>query len=148
MSLPLRNSWPAPHIVDRGGLDTSFPRSLSLKHITIGLEYPCKGFGECIERDFSLDLYAPNAAKNMMEEFRSTSALKTLEIWSTGGVSYRRYRERGKNCESEGMLAIGTRYVYRLLYACSDKKTTVYSDWMRILRTWTVFPKSDERSRR
>jgi hypothetical protein len=148
MALALRGSWQTPHIVDRGGIDTWFPRSPSLKHITIGREYACKGFGACIDRDFALDLYAPEAAKKMMEEFRTTPTLKTLETWSAGGVSYRRYRERGDNCESEGMLAIGTRYVYRLFYACADKKSAVYTDWMRILRLWTVFPKSDERSRR
>ncbi len=148
MSLPMRGSWQTPHIVDRGAVDSLFPRSPSLKHITVGKQQECIGFGTCIERDFTLDLYAPDAAKKMMEEFRNTSTLKTLETWSTGGVSYRRYRERGENCEAEGMLAIGTRYVYRLLYECADKKSAVYSDWMRILRTWTVFSKSDERSRR
>ncbi len=148
MMMPVRENWRDVHIVDRGGLDEWFPRSVSVKHITIGHEYPCKGFGECIKRDFSLDLYPPEAAKKMMEEFRNTPALKTLETWSIRDVSYRRYRERGENCESEGMLAIGTRYVYRLLYPCNDKKSPVYSDWMRILRSWTVFAKSDERSRR
>ena len=148
MGIPLRARWPAPQIVDRGSVDKWFPHSPSLKHISIGTQRKCQGFGACIERDFSLDLYAPDAAKRMMDEFRNTPALKTLETWSAGGVSYRRYRERGENCETEGMLSIGTRYVYRLIYECTDRKSAVYSDWMRILRLWTVFPKSDERSRR
>jgi hypothetical protein len=148
MAATLRSSWPTPQIVDRGAIDHFFPRSPSLKHITIGKERMCKGFGTCIERDFSLDLYAPDRAGHLTDELRNTATIKTVETWSTGGVSYRRYRERGENCETEGMLAIGSRYVYRLIYACADKKSATYSDWIRILRTWTVYPTSDERSRR
>jgi hypothetical protein len=144
----VRGSWPTAQIVDRGQIDQLFPRKPSIKHITIGAQKMCKGFGACIERDFSLDLYPADSAQLLIEKLRNDSTIKTLETWSTGGVSYRRYRERGTSCESEGMLAIGPRYVYRLLYECADKKSAIYSDWMRILRTWTVFTKSDERSRR
>jgi hypothetical protein len=147
-ALHLRESWPAPQIVERGAVDQAFPKSPSIKHISIGAQGNCKGFGDCIERDFTLDLYSPEDATRMTNDLRKNSSIKTLETWSDRGISYRRYRERGERCDSEGMLAIGPRYVYRLLYECSDKKSSTYSDWMRILRTWTVYPKSDERSRR
>lgn|GEM_PF-3175585 len=148
MGLSLRASWPMPHIVDRGNMDKWFPSSPSLKHISLGARQACKGLGECVKRDFMIDLYAPEKAQKFTEDLRTRTAITTLETWSARGVSYRRYKERGERCESEGMIAIGPRFVYRLLYECAEKKSALYSDWMRILRTWSVFPKSDERSRR
>lgn len=148
MSIPYRSLWPEPHIVERGTIDRDFPRRPSVKHITIGALPPCKGTSECIEREFTLDLYPVEETAELWREFEKDPAIRVTESEFAESIRYARYRERGERCTNEGRFAIGPHYVYRLLASCLKEKSEMYTYWLRMLRGFTVFPARDPRSRR
>ncbi|OGJ57809.1 hypothetical protein A2881_05725 [Candidatus Peribacteria bacterium RIFCSPHIGHO2_01_FULL_55_13] len=147
-SLTYRSLWPKPHVVERGMTDKFFPRGPSEKRITFGPHAKCRGFGTCIERDFTMDLYPTDNTDDLVREFREDPTIRVFETRQAGAISYFRYRESSQECVSEGLLALGPYQNYRLHAQCIRTIDPSYSSWLRILRTFVVYPKSDPRSRR
>ncbi|TSC59271.1 MAG: hypothetical protein Greene041662_595 [Candidatus Peregrinibacteria bacterium Greene0416_62] len=148
MSIPYRSTWPEPHIVQRGMTDRNVPKRPSVKHITIGERRSCRGIGDCIERDFILDLYPVEDRADIWRDFEKDATIRVTESWFQGSIHSTRYRERGERCTNEGLLVIGPNEVYRLLAPCLKQKSEAYAYWLRLLRGFTVYPASDPRSRR
>ncbi|OGJ68263.1 hypothetical protein A3B61_03840 [Candidatus Peribacteria bacterium RIFCSPLOWO2_01_FULL_53_10] len=148
MSIPYRVTWPEPHIVERGKTDRYVPKRPSQKHITIGIPKPGRDVGERVDRYFSLDLYPVEDATEIWSDFKKDPTIRVTESESAGSIRYARYRERGEQCQNEGMFVVGPHYVYRLLAPCLQPKSDMYAYWLRILRGFTVYQASDPRSRR
>lgn len=115
--LQYSDEWPVPDTVMRGFFDGGIPSKISLWRVFLGPKVTCQGYGECLDRKFSLDGFRATDAQVALRELQEDEKVTIIDDKTVNDTRMILFEYRTL-CTQRTALFFGKETLYRLNSLC------------------------------
>lgn len=133
----LSDEWPEPYLIKRGFFDGGIPATMSQWRLFFGPADDCPGYGDCLNRAFTLDGFPAKDAEDAIDALQENEDVTILDDKVENGSRMVLF-EYKTTCTQRTALFFGEETLYRLNARCGGDIPTQARLLQRVLEQFTV----------